>query len=46
MKLEKIYEVKIDCEPFIKAVSLKQALERAKARVRVKVRPMRHTHSA
>jgi hypothetical protein len=46
MKLEKIYDVIVNFEPYIKATSLKQALARAKASVRVKVRPMRHTHSA
>jgi hypothetical protein len=46
MTLEKIYDVVVNFEPYIKATSLKQALVRAKAGVRVKVRKMRHTHSA
>jgi hypothetical protein len=37
MKLEKIYRVEVNYEPYVKATSLKQARERAKAYVRVKV---------
>jgi hypothetical protein len=37
MKLEKIYRVTVNYEPFIKATSLKQARTRARATVRVKV---------
>jgi hypothetical protein len=41
MKLEKIYRVTVNYEPFVKATSLKQAHVRAKASVRVKVRRAR-----